>query len=269
MANRLTGNAKVFTDAAYSSTPTSVSPNETWLLGDVDPTSSLPKAGKKGAGVARTVYSAENPFEPGISEEEQIRRARVLQKQDLDYRTDFSTKYYDDDDSKYNDPNAGVGAALTDIPTSTTNYKRPRTVAAGWSKDPSLENAGTLTVVFRDGTIYNFYEVVESDWIKFHASISKGRSYLNPANSRQASEGTLLKYRHGPADVSALPPDVRELAYRAARTGQIVNRTKFRYYYKDAAGNRKSKTVMGVRNKDIPGRNPSQKSGKNPAQKKP
>jgi hypothetical protein len=112
-------------------------------------------------------------------------------------------------------------SALSDIPTSTTNYRRPRTVAAGW--EPNYDGApdGTLTVVFRDGSVYNFYDVPLSEWLSFHQAISKGKNYLNPKNAKQASDGILLKYRHGPADVSALDPRIREMVYRAARTKQI------------------------------------------------
>ena len=38
-------------------------------------------------------------------------------------------------------------AALTDIPTSSTNVRRPRTVAAGYDEEREV-----LTVMFRDGT---------------------------------------------------------------------------------------------------------------------
>jgi hypothetical protein len=143
--------------------------------------------------------------------------------------------------------------ALKDIPTSTTNAFRPRTVAAGWEAGKDDPSKGTLTVVFRDGTIYNFYDVEESVWIGFHQAISKGRTYLNHANSKQASEGKLLdpKYRGEPANINSLSAAMRQLVYRAARSAQFENRTKFRYYYKDAQGVRKSKTVVGVRNRDI------------------
>lgn len=103
---------------------------------------------------------------------------------------------------------------LTDIPTSSTNYRRPRTVAAGWVEDPTYPEHGTLTVVFRDGTVYNFYDVERSVWLKFHSALSKGKSFLN-------KNGTLLAYPHGPADVSNIDPRVREMVYRAARTQQI------------------------------------------------
>jgi hypothetical protein len=105
--------------------------------------------------------------------------------------------------------------ALADIPTSSTNFKRPRTVAAGY--DP---NTGTLTVVFRDGTFWNYDEVPESVWIKFHDSLSKG-PMLNHRSRTQGFEGDLLSYQNGPADMSALSPEAQEFLYRVARTSQI------------------------------------------------
>jgi hypothetical protein len=105
--------------------------------------------------------------------------------------------------------------ALSDIPTSSTNYKRPRTVAAGY--DP---NTQTLTVVFRDGTFWNYNEVPNDVWIKFHDSLSKG-PMLNHRSRTQGFEGDLLAYDHGPADMSALSPEAQEFLYRVARTSQI------------------------------------------------
>ena len=114
-----------------------------------------------------------------------------------------------------------VFAGLLDVPTSTTNYSRPRTVAAGWSANGPDTQLGTLTVVFRDGTPYNFYDVPYSSWIKFHQSISKGKPYLNSTFPKE--------FKHGPADVSSLPEDVRgaimDGVYQAARLKQIYYRT--------------------------------------------
>lgn len=112
------------------------------------------------------------------------------------------------------------GVPLSDIPTSTTNYRRPRTVAAGY--DPETR---TVTVVFRDGTFYNYYDVPPTVWIKFHTSLSKG-PMLNRANRKQGFDGDLLKYRHGPADISALSPVAKEFLYTVARTAQIYYREK-------------------------------------------
>lgn len=60
-------------------------------------------------------------------------------------------------------------APITDIPTSTTDVTRPRTVAAGYDSDRKV-----LTVVFREGAVINYFDVDEAEWEEFHASISKG-----------------------------------------------------------------------------------------------
>lgn len=100
-------------------------------------------------------------------------------------------------------------APLTDIPTSSTNVKRPRTVAAGY--DPS-RNGGTLTVMFRDGELYNYYQVSWDEWIEFHSSISKGRPYLN---------SLYLSKPRGPADTSGISADFLSQIQRTARVAQV------------------------------------------------
>lgn len=115
-------------------------------------------------------------------------------------------------------------SALADLPTSTSNWKRPRTVAAGYDYDEESD-LGTVTVVFRDGTFYNYYDVPSSVWVEFHASFSKG-PMLNRASSKgkQAQDGKLLSYKHGPADMSQLSKRAQEFLYRVARTVQIYAR---------------------------------------------
>lgn len=119
-----------------------------------------------------------------------------------------------------------AASALSDIPTSTTNWRRPRTVAAGYDYDPDTDT-GVITVVFRDGTFYNYYDVPPSVWIQFHDSFSKG-PMLNrkTKNGGQAIDGKLLSYKHGPADMSNLSPTAQEFLYKVARTAQIYNRDK-------------------------------------------
>jgi hypothetical protein len=108
-------------------------------------------------------------------------------------------------------------AILTDVPTSSTNYSRPRTVAAGYD----TENR-TMTVVFRDGTFYNYYEVTPGEWQAFSASLSKGKPWLNKRNSKQAMDGLFINKPRGRADVSAVSPQIREQLYRVARSQQIA-----------------------------------------------
>lgn len=109
-----------------------------------------------------------------------------------------------------------------DIPTSSTNYSRPRTVAAGYDAERQ-----TMTVVFRDGTFYNYYEVTQSEWDAFRASYSKGNPWLNKANSNQASDGLFIhKPRGNAGDMGKIDPAIREALYRVARTFQQVTPPK-------------------------------------------
>lgn len=109
-----------------------------------------------------------------------------------------------------------------DVPTSTTNYSRPRTVAAGY--DPERQ---TMTVVFRDGTFYNYYEVTQSEWDAFRASYSKGRPWLNRASKTQASDGLFIHKPRGDAGaMKDINPAIREALYRVVRTHQQRNPVK-------------------------------------------
>lgn len=110
---------------------------------------------------------------------------------------------------------------LTDVPTSSTNYGRPRTVAAGY--DPRSK---TMTVVFRDGTFYNYYDVTPGEWENFSSSYSKGRPWLNHKNSKQGADGLFIGKPRGQADISQIDPSVREQLYRVARTQQLYKKPK-------------------------------------------
>jgi hypothetical protein len=97
-------------------------------------------------------------------------------------------------------------ADLTVVPTSTTNPERPRTVAAGYDEDEEK-----LTVVFRDGTFYNYYEVDANEWKAFKANRSKG-----------AVIARMLDFKpRGPADMSSLSKKAQQAFYRFSRGAQI------------------------------------------------
>jgi len=118
--------------------------------------------------------------------------------------------------------------SLVDVPTSSTNYSRPRTVAAAWSPSENDPMLGTMTVVFRDGTFYNYYKVTRSEWIAFQSSYSKGRPWLNRRSTSgkpgaQAVDGLFIDKERGPADPESVPAAIREQLYRVARTQQIVS----------------------------------------------
>lgn len=99
-------------------------------------------------------------------------------------------------------------APISISPTSTTNWRRPRTVAAGYDATRMV-----LTVVFRDGTMYNYYSVSKMTWNSFRNAYSKGR-YI-----RMYLDGR----RRGPAQFSGVPEEYREALYRIARTAQYMS----------------------------------------------
>lgn len=136
----------------------------------------------------------------------------------LPYEADngYNRPFYEDDLSipgykgpKYEEDESP--AALTVVPTSTTNPERPRTVAAGYDEDEEK-----ITVVFRDGTFYNYYEVSRQEWQAFKTRVSKGQyiyKYLD------------FKPR-GAADVSSLSATARKTFYKFSRAAQIKYKGK-------------------------------------------
>jgi hypothetical protein len=94
----------------------------------------------------------------------------------------------------------------TQIPTTTENPMRPRTVAAAF--DPKRH---IITIIFRDGTMYNYYECDRTDWNGFVRRQSKG-DYI----------ATVLDGKpRGIADVSSVDPQIRLAAVTAARLQQF------------------------------------------------
>jgi hypothetical protein len=71
-------------------------------------------------------------------------------------------------------------------PTPTINPGRPRTLAAGYD-----ERTQTLRIKFRDGEIYEYYQVPPSVWWKFQRAQSPGR-YINTALNRYPYSRGLL-----------------------------------------------------------------------------
>lgn len=120
-------------------------------------------------------------------------------------------------------------AELTDIPTSSTNASRPRTVAAGYRlysgarRNPREQQLGKMTVMFRDGTIYNYYDVTPGEWQNFRNSISKGAPWLNKGfpDGKQKVDGLFVGKRRGPADLAGISESARSQIYRIARTAQV------------------------------------------------
>jgi hypothetical protein len=131
-------------------------------------------------------------------------------------------------------------ADLTVVPTSTTNPRRPRTVAAGYDEDEEK-----LTVMFRDGTLYNYYEVDENEWKAFKANRSKG-----------AIIAQMLDFKpRGEADSISSP--AQQAFYRFSRGVQIYSKGK-------VAG--QTKATFKTAGQKATGKNPS-KGGKAPKRK--
>ncbi|CAB4128573.1 KTSC domain containing protein [uncultured Caudovirales phage] len=76
--------------------------------------------------------------------------------------------------------------------TSSSNPSRPRTLQAGYDY-----SSGTLTVIFRDGTWWEYKDVPESLWQGFNSAESKGKF--------MRSSGLDTWGDMGPADVTNMP----------------------------------------------------------------
>ena len=144
----------------------------------------------------------------------------------VNYKVDFDTVQAD----------GATPAPLTVIPTTSTNASRPYTVAAGWARYPrqsvAYENSlGTLTLLFRDGTLWNYYDVSHSVWIRFSGSISKGQ-FVN-INSDNPE---LNDYSNGPADISGVDQRTLNLIHTTARRIQLTSTSKRSYTYTNGKG---------------------------------
>jgi hypothetical protein len=142
--------------------------------------------------------------------------------------------YFDVDSKEYakalEDPLApadlfsGSNAGYVDIPTSTTNVRRPRTVAAGYAPDRLGKGMGILTVVFRDGTVWNYdgkegKGVTPGEWLNFKGSISKGKPWINEK----------VFGRGEPANTDFIDPQVKARIYEVAREYQLQSASVKRY----------------------------------------
>ena len=98
-------------------------------------------------------------------------------------------------------------APMSVVPTNTINPARPRTVAAGYDRSRKV-----ISVVFRDGTFYNYYRVDPREWQAFKMSRSKGRYIKAHLDGKP----------RGYADVGAVPVNVRSALYNVMRAQQIM-----------------------------------------------
>jgi len=94
--------------------------------------------------------------------------------------------------------------------TSSTNPTKPRTLKAGYDY-----TTGNLTVVFRDGTWWEYRGVPEEIWLGFRSADSKGRFMRE---SGLDGWGDM-----GPADVGSMP------RHRRAQMNDIKEFSKYMY----------------------------------------
>ena len=119
-----------------------------------------------------------SPFELDLDKEGMRQYAQFVQG--YDDTTIASEKFDPQDIGAAHAP--GVDASpspLTLNPTSTLFPERPRTLAAGYKFNPGSQTVGKLTIMFRDGTLYNYYDVPISLWSTFKAAPSKGRAIVS------------------------------------------------------------------------------------------
>jgi hypothetical protein len=186
---------------------------------------------------------------------------------------EYGTATQEDIDNAVN--GAKPGFIQWDVPTSSTNYARPRTVAAGYTPDPKDPNNGTMTVVFRDGTFYNYYQVSQSEWSAFYASYSKGSPWLNKGfpSGKQQTDGLFINKPRGIAtDMDTMDPAIRQALYRVAVTQQMKQKPKKGRTSQtlfSSGGEYGLKGTKGAEKLSVPnrvGRGPAaMRGGKNPA----
>ena len=153
--------------------------------------------------------------------------------------------WWNEDESgyKYNNEAADKGsraitggnmapAPISVMPTSTIDHSRPRTVAAGYSDEREV-----LTVVFRDGTMYNYYDVPATVWGRFKRTPSKGRFILQVLNA----------YPRGAASIAGGQAMNREQLYRAARSSQILSGPSIVRSVNPATGKREARRGVSTK----------------------
>lgn len=124
------------------------------------------------------------------------------------------------------DPDPALAPSkLTLKGTSTTDPSKPRTVAAGY--DPRTQ---IMTVVFRDGTWWNYYDVPEDIWAGFEQAHSKGE-YLKESGLDNWDS-------MGPANMGALRPNQRAMLNWVARqSGNLQKASGGKQGYGDPRSN--------------------------------
>lgn len=88
--------------------------------------------------------------------------------------TDYYVKGTEDVRAKVLEEGTTDQRGGADIPiskkTKSSNRSRPRTLAAGYDY-----GSDTLRVVFREGAVYDYFDVSTAEWWRFQRSASPGR----------------------------------------------------------------------------------------------
>lgn len=134
-------------------------------------------AAKRAKGIAQTQiprtrgidYRANSPARPAI-------RPRGSRMGNYDIQTDEDW--------------TGLDGRVPQIdPTNTINPPRPRTLRAGYLKERG-DPTGTLWVVFRDGTPWEYYDVPQNVWRNFRRVKSPGRFVNRVLNNYDYGRGS-------------------------------------------------------------------------------
>lgn len=163
-------------------------------------------------------------FEPRIPSAAELLRMGDAGRPIAPEGGDFDMIDLSEEDDTEPDQAPGPAAILSVVPTSTTNPQRPRTLAAGYD-----HHRKTITVVFRDGTLWNYYGCSMSVWTAFKRAPSKGvfiRLRLDPMDN------------YGPADASdseqAMASAIRGFASRIQSSGRGGNRIGYQFHPKQS-----------------------------------
>jgi hypothetical protein len=148
-----------------------------------------------------------SPFELDLDKEGMKQYAQFVQGYD---DTTLASEQFDPQDVGQTPTATNAPAPLTLNPTSTLFPERPRTLAAGYKFNPGSQTVGKLTIMFRDGTLYNYYDVPIALWSTFKAAPSKGRAILSLG---------LNGYTRGYAGASA-SSGARQVIHKSSRVAQ-------------------------------------------------
>lgn len=87
--------------------------------------------------------------------------------------TEFWVKGRDDAEAKFREQqnqDEGEDVGISVAPTRSSNPGRPRTVAMGYNY-----HTDTLRVVFREGAVYDYFDVSTAEWWRMKRSASPGK----------------------------------------------------------------------------------------------